>query len=86
MESGGTDNNPARLLQFYCRDCYTVFEAAPDGTGYEQTPCPACGEMCLTVELELQELQRNDVEAEFAATLRHRGRTRFRRAASTWAG
>ncbi len=65
---GGNDD-PTRLLQFYCRDCEMVFEAAPDGTGYEQTPCPACCEMCLTVEFERQEQQRNDVEAEFASTL-----------------
>ena len=68
MESDNTSSTPGHL-EFYCRDCDAVFEAAPDGTGYEQAPCPACGEMCLTVQFEQEERRRNEAEAQFGSVL-----------------
>ncbi len=69
MESSGAHNEPTRQLRFYCRDCEVVFDAIPDGTGYEQAPCPACREICLTVEFEREEQERNGNEAAFASLL-----------------
>ncbi|NLS93840.1 MAG: hypothetical protein GXX96_16890 [Planctomycetaceae bacterium] len=69
MEPDGTSTTPPPRFLFYCRDCDMVFEAAPDGTGYEQTPCPACQQMCLTVEFEQEEMQRDEAEASFASFL-----------------
>ena len=47
------------MLLFYCRECEATFESEPDGTGYEQAPCPACGDMCLTVQFEREEQERH---------------------------
>jgi hypothetical protein len=46
-------------LQFYCEDCELEFQSAPDGTGFEQAACPACGYVCMTVEFHEQESERN---------------------------
>jgi hypothetical protein len=47
------------MLRFCCRECKVTFESQPDDTGYEQAPCPKCGELCLTVQFEQEEQQRN---------------------------
>ena len=52
------DNDDKHILLFYCRDCEATFESEPDGTGYEQAPCPECGEICMTVEFEREEQKR----------------------------
>ena len=46
-------------LQFYCEDCELNFESEPDGTGYEQAPCPSCGDVCMTVAFHEEERQRS---------------------------
>ncbi len=69
MHSDYNTGGSGEQLSFYCRDCRAVFDAAPDGSGYEQTPCPACGEMCLTVQFEREEQQRHGNEAIFARWL-----------------
>ncbi len=40
------------MLEFYCCDCELIFEAEPDGTGYEQAPCPTCQQISMTSEFE----------------------------------
>ena len=50
------------MLRFYCRDCETTYESEPDGTGYDQAPCPTCGTICLTVEFEKEEQERHQKE------------------------
>lgn len=61
--------NPNEPLRFYCRDCDIVFDSLPDGTGYEQAPCPQCREVCLTIGFEQEEIQRNRNEATFFSFL-----------------
>lgn len=39
-------------LEFYCCDCKRIFESEPDGTGFEQAPCPQCRLVCMTSEFE----------------------------------
>ncbi|MBN2473692.1 MAG: hypothetical protein JXB62_03715 [Pirellulales bacterium] len=51
------------MLLFYCRECEATFESEPDGTGCEQAPCPACGDICLTVQFEREEQERRRNEA-----------------------
>ena len=60
---------PPKSLNFFCRDCDTIFVAQPDGTGYEQAPCPTCERLCLTVEFEREEQERNRTEAAIFGTL-----------------
>ena len=57
--SNPRENDGEGILLFYCRDCETTFHSQPDGTGYDQTPCPACGEVCMTVEFEREEQKRH---------------------------
>jgi hypothetical protein len=40
------------LMEFYCCDCELIFESEPDGTGYDQAPCPQCQQICMTSEFE----------------------------------
>ena len=40
------------LIEFYCCDCQHLFESEPDGSGYEQAPCPKCTLVCMTSEFE----------------------------------
>ncbi len=40
------------MLEFYCCDCQWTFESEPDGTGFEQAPCPHCKLVCMTAEFE----------------------------------
>lgn len=42
------------MLEFYCCDCQRIFESEPDGTGYEQAPCPQCELVCMTAAFEGQ--------------------------------
>ena len=53
------NSNSAGSLKFYCRQCDVEFDSAPDDSGYEQAECPACSEMCMTVEFESREQERN---------------------------
>ena len=46
-------------LQFYCTDCEKDFESEPDGTGYEQAPCPSCNELCMTMQFYEEEKERH---------------------------
>lgn len=39
-------------MEFYCCDCQLIFESEPDGTGYDQAPCPQCQQICMTSEFE----------------------------------
>lgn len=47
------------MLKCRCEHCGVDFEAMPDGTGYEQAPCPSCGYLCMTLEFLEQERQRH---------------------------
>lgn len=38
------------MLHFRCEQCEVEFDSEPDGTGYEQAPCPKCGSLSMTVE------------------------------------
>ena len=58
---------PDSLLQFVCHECHIVFQALPDDTGYEQAPCPHCNYVCMTVEFERGEADRNGNEANVAS-------------------
>lgn len=58
-----SENDGSAVLRFYCRDCETTFQSKPDGTGYEQAPCPACGDICMTVQFEQEEQQRHRNES-----------------------
>lgn len=40
------------VMEFYCCDCELIFESEPDGTGYDQAPCPKCMQICMTSEFE----------------------------------
>ena len=40
------------MTEFYCCDCEKNFDSEPDGTGYEQAPCPECKQTCMTAEFE----------------------------------
>lgn len=57
-------------LEFYCCDCQLLFNAEPDGTGYEQSPCPQCQNIAMTSEFEgkatAQQQERMVIIAEFA--------------------
>ena len=54
-------------MEFYCCDCELVFESEPDGTGYDQAPCPQCNHVSMTSEFEgkATEKSRFIVIAEF---------------------
>ncbi len=59
-------------LEFHCCDCELTFESVPDGTGYAQSECPQCQQICMTAEFEgkstkaLESSQRFIIIAEFA--------------------
>ena len=50
------------ILEFYCCDCDKLFESEPDGTGYEQAPCPICTQVCMTAEFEGKASKKKDEE------------------------
>jgi hypothetical protein len=57
-------SQPPWQLTFYCDACDLQFKAEPDGTGYEQAPCPKCRYVCVTVdflERERQERRRAQI-------------------------
>ena len=60
------------IIEFYCCDCSHLFESEPDGTGYEQAPCPKCTLVCMTSEFEGKSSKKEEVKsrmvivAEFA--------------------
>ena len=39
-------------MEFYCCDCQLIFDAQPDGSGYEQAPCPQCQQISMTSAFE----------------------------------
>ena len=47
-------------LQFYCEVCDEFFESERDDTGYDQAPCPACGELCLTPDFHAGDMIRSE--------------------------
>lgn len=69
MDLDSQNADPNKPLQFYCRDCDLTFESLPDGTGFEQTPCPKCEQIAMTVEFENQEIDRQSNEATFFSFL-----------------
>lgn len=46
-------------LQFYCAVCDDFFNSPPDGTGYDQAPCPACGDLSCTTDFHAGEMNRS---------------------------
>lgn len=53
------------MLEFYCCDCHRIFESEPDGTGYEQAPCPQCESVCMTAEFEGQGTGKTETKLRF---------------------
>lgn len=47
------------VMTFRCDHCDLDFASKPDGTGYDQAPCPSCGQLCVTLEFIEQEARRN---------------------------
>lgn len=47
-------------LEFYCCDCQFIFESEPDGTGYDQSPCPKCQQISMTSEFEGKSTQKEE--------------------------
>lgn len=52
-------------LEFYCCDCELVFESEPDGTGYDQAPCPQCDQICMTSEFEGKSTSKEKTRSRF---------------------
>ena len=50
------------MLEFYCDHCDLHFASEPDGTGYEQAPCPACKYLAMTIEFHQEEAERHRSE------------------------
>lgn len=50
--------NPNELLQFYCVVCEDFFVSRRDRSGYDQAPCPKCGDLSNTPEFHVGELAR----------------------------
>ncbi len=63
VDTDNTDHKRSRSRAFYCRDCHIIFDSLPDGIGYDQAPCVQCGKLCMTMEFEQQEKERNRREA-----------------------
>ena len=53
------------LMEFYCFDCDKIFESEPDGTGYEQAPCPLCEQICMTSEFEGKATNKDQAKSRF---------------------
>lgn len=53
------------MLEFYCCDCEKIFESEPDGTGYEQAPCPDCQRTCMTSEFEGKSTDQDNQQTRF---------------------
>ncbi len=70
-----TSENDMAELEFYCCDCHNVFVSQPDGTGFEQAPCPQCSLICMTSEFEGKSTKKDDrkvrkvIVAEFETLL-----------------
>lgn len=50
-DPSGPGEASARILEFHCDDCDLDFSAPPDGTGYDQAPCPQCQYVCISKDL-----------------------------------
>ena len=46
------------VLQFYCVVCDDFFESTRDGSGYDQAPCPVCGDLSCTPDFHVGEMDR----------------------------
>ena len=53
------------MMEFYCCDCEKIFESPPDGTGYDQAPCPECQQICMTSEFEGKATNKDDRKSRF---------------------
>ena len=58
--------DPAEELQFYCVVCRDFFFACRDGTGYDQAPCPNCGDLSNTPDFHVAEMARGHHEKQVA--------------------
>lgn len=48
------------IIEFYCCDCEHHFKTEPDGSGYDQAPCPKCKLVCMTSEFEGKSTEKED--------------------------
>ena len=58
--------NPQDELQFYCVVCEDFFFSQRDETGYDQAPCPVCGDLSITADFHVGEMQRGKNEQAYA--------------------
>ena len=49
-------------LQFYCVVCEEFFFACRDDTGYDQAPCPKCGDLSNTPDFHVDSKRRSEHE------------------------
>ena len=49
-------------LQFYCVVCEEFFFACRDDTGYDQAPCPKCGDLSNTPDFHVDSMRRSEHE------------------------
>lgn len=61
------DKNPNQEIQFYCAVCEDFFMSVRDGTGFEQAPCPKCGDLSNTPAFHVGEMIRNKESAAAGA-------------------
>lgn len=50
--------NPEEELQFYCVVCEDFFFSCRDDTGFDQAPCPTCGDLSCTPDFHVGEMVR----------------------------
>lgn len=58
--------DPAEKIEFFCAVCDRYFIACRDGTGYDQAPCPSCGDLSNTPEFHGASMLRNRHEVQAA--------------------
>ena len=61
--------DPLEQLQFYCVVCNEFFFSCRDDTGYDQAPCPECGDLSNTTDFFAGEHARNQDTNTFSLYL-----------------
>ena len=51
--------DPEEQIVFYCAVCEEAFWSRRDGTGFDQAPCPKCGDLSNTPEFHIGEAARS---------------------------
>ena len=54
------EKDPNEKIWFFCVPCEKYFKTCRDGTGFDQAPCPECGDLSNTPRFHKGERNRND--------------------------